>query len=285
MSKINWEKIKEDYLIHKDGLSLKEFAEKHKVKYSTLRSRKNREKWDSVATDDAPNMKNNKIEYKKEIEKLEDADLTDKQRLFCLYYVKTFNGTQSAIKAGYSKDSAHVEGSRLLRNVKVSTEIRRLKGSMQEEIFIDAMDVLNTYVKIAFADVTDYLDFGKKQTQVMTAFGPLKDDNGNPVMKEVNYVDLKNSSEIDGSILSEVSQGKDGIKVKLLDKMRALEKLEVYFDLFPDKFKREVEEEKLKISREKLEMDRLKNQDEVEEYEDDGFIDALKDEVGEVWDD
>jgi len=36
----------------------------------------------------------------------------------CIYYVKSFNATQSAIKAGYAADSAHVEGSRLIRNEK-----------------------------------------------------------------------------------------------------------------------------------------------------------------------
>lgn len=56
--KIDWEGVKEDYLLCKDSISLKEFAKKHDVKYSTLRSRKNREKWDDVATDDATKKKN-----------------------------------------------------------------------------------------------------------------------------------------------------------------------------------------------------------------------------------
>ena len=65
----------------------------------------------------------------------------------------------SAIKAGFARNSAHVEGSRLLRNAKVSGEIRRFKGEMQQGIFIDAMDVLNKYIQIAFADITDFVEF------------------------------------------------------------------------------------------------------------------------------
>ncbi|MBE1553298.1 terminase small subunit [Sporosarcina limicola] len=75
---------------------------------------------------------------------VESDDLTDKQRLFCVYYIKSFNQTMTAIKAGYSRNSAHVEGgSRLIRIPKVADEIRRLKGELQQGIFIDAMDVLN----------------------------------------------------------------------------------------------------------------------------------------------
>lgn len=34
---------------------------------------------------------------------------------------------------------------------------------MVNEVFIEAMDVLQVYVKIAFADITDYVTFGKKR--------------------------------------------------------------------------------------------------------------------------
>lgn len=39
--------IKEEYIKLKGNVKLKEFAEKHGVKYSTLRSRKNRENLDN----------------------------------------------------------------------------------------------------------------------------------------------------------------------------------------------------------------------------------------------
>ncbi|MEJ7545472.1 terminase small subunit, partial [Staphylococcus hominis] len=45
--------------------------------------------------------------------------LTPKQERFANEYIKTLNVTQSAIKAGYSPNSAHVTGSRLLRKEKV----------------------------------------------------------------------------------------------------------------------------------------------------------------------
>lgn len=183
----------------------------------------------------------------------------------------------AAIKAGYSPESAHVKGSRMLRNDKVRNEILRLEGKMREDIFIDAMDVLNKYIKIAFSDITDYVTYGKKEVSVMGAFGPVKID-GKELKQEVNYVDFKESYLIDGTIIEQASQGKHGIKIKLCDKMRALEKLEKYFDLFPDKFKREIESEKLKIAKAKAYGD-------DSDIEDDGFMDALNATSGEVWTD
>jgi phage terminase small subunit len=295
----------EIYKKHQSNIDLVEIAKQLNRPPGTIRGWKNKDNWDGQLNGtfqkkkrNAPKKKKSngterskkikKKPSKKTLEKVEEEnpELTEKQRLFCLYYVKTFNQTLSAIKAGYAKDSAHVTGSQLIRNPKIRKEIRRLKGTMRQELFIDAMDVLNKYIQIAFTDVTDYVSFGQREVQVMGAFGPVKDDKGNPVTKVVNFVDFKESSEIDGSLIKEVKQGREGVSIKLADKMNALEKLEKYFDLLPDKFQRKIEEEKLKVSQQKLEID--KHKADVlpdEEDTDDGFIEALNSTVKKVWDD
>ena len=93
------------------------------------------------------------------------------------------------------------------------------------------------------------------------------------------------SAVVDGTLIQEVSQGKNGIKIKLHDKMKALEKLEKYFDLLPDKFQRRIEEEKLKIAQCKLELEKAKVLGDNTEVEDDGFLEALNATVAEVWSD
>jgi len=263
---VNWEEIRKEY--ETSNITLKALADKHDIKIGTLKSRKSREGWERDATKkDATQPK--KVATPKEdakqpnseiIESLVESEgLTDKQRLFCMYYVKTFNATQSAIKAGYAPDSAHVRGHELLRNSKVAAEIRRIKSNMANDVFIDAMDVLNKWVKIAFADITDYVRFGQREQQVIGMYGPVyekdeegKADKSRPVMETVNYIDFENYDRVDGTIISEVKQGKDGVSIKLEDKMKALDKLSLYFDLFPDKFKREIESEKLKIAQMKV---------------------------------
>ncbi|WP_412762701.1 terminase small subunit [Priestia megaterium] len=294
---MNWDAIRKEF--ETSDITLSALADKHDIKLGTLKSRKSREKWQRATKKDATKPKKVATKKKKDattnlirddaIEAIVESDeLTEKQRLFCLYYVKSFNATQSAIKAGYAPESAHVEGSRLLRHAKVSKEIKRIKQDMTEGIFVDAMDVLQKWVKIAFSDVTDYLTFGQKKQQVMTMYGPLfekgkdgKIDKSKPVTEIVNYIDFKESSMVDGTIISEVKQGKEGITIKLADKMKALEKLSLYFDLFPDKFKREIEEEKLKLAQIKAAKDGGDN----EEFESDGFIEALDGKTAEVWGD
>lgn len=181
---------------------------------------------------------------------LDDEELTEQERLFCLYYVKYFNGTQAALKAGYAKSSAHVTSSRLLRRERVASYIREIKGEMVENIFVEAMDVLNEYIKIAFADITNYVNFGQREVEVMGPFGPVKDEDGKPVMRTISYVDFNESDMVDGSIIAEVKKGKEGVSIKLADKMRALDKLAMYFDLVPDNFKRKIEEERHKMQKE-----------------------------------
>ena len=48
-----------------------------------------------------------------------------RQLLFAREYLTDFNSTQAAIRAGYSRASAHVTGSRLLSQANVTEEIHR----------------------------------------------------------------------------------------------------------------------------------------------------------------
>jgi phage terminase small subunit len=288
---VNWDEIRKEYETSK--VTLAALAEKYDIKIGTLKSRKSREGWsrgspkkdatkkEKVATISKKGAPEKNVNPNIEISLdnfLEETELTEKQRMFCLYYIKSFNATQAAINAGYSAATAHVQGPRLLGNVRVRDEIKRMKQIMTSELYLEAMDVLNKYIKIAFSDITDFLTFGQKWVPVIGLAGPVLDEVGKQVMEEVNYVDFKDSGFVDGTIISEVKQGKDGVSIKLEDRMKALDKLSLYFDLFPDKFKRQIEEEKLKIAHHKV-----FGKDEEEEYESDGFEDALNATTSEVW--
>ncbi|MBE7128100.1 terminase small subunit [Bacillus mycoides] len=293
------DKAFEMYKNSKGEIPIEDIAANLGKSVSLIRKWKTIDKWDENITGNITVGKKviTKVENPKTKKKLkailEDEELSEKERLFCLYYVKYFNGTQAALKAGYSKDGAHVQASRLLRRERVSSYIKELKGELIENVFVEAMDVLKEYIKIAFADITNYVTFGKKEVQAMGAFGPLEDDDGNPIMVEVNYVDFSESDMVDGSIITEVKKGKDGVSIKLADKMKALDKLAQYFDLVPDNFKRQIEEERHKMQMEvqKAQVDKIKADtarikgEDGDEYEDDGFKEALEGKVEEAWDD
>lgn len=288
-----WQEIQQEWETSK--ITLAALAEKHNLKLGTLKSRKSREGWSRGSPKkDATKVKkgatlSKRVQPKKtEFEPVvESENLTDKQRLFCIYYIKYFNATKAYLKAyecAYS--TAMVNGHGLLRNTKVSKEIDRLKAEQTSELKIEARTVLQKYIDIALADITDFATFGQKEQQVMTMYGPLfekdkhgKIDKDKPVMEIVNYLDFKDSLEVDGTIITEVSNGRNGPTVKLADKMKALDFLTKYLEMNPDQeFKKQLEAEKLKIAHAKA-----FGVNDQEEFEDDGFHEALNATTSEVW--
>lgn len=162
---------------------------------------------------------------------IENHELTEKQRLFVAEYLTDFNATRAAMTAGYSKNIARQMGSRLLSKDNIQAEIRKQTELAFESLGLTTQRILMEYMKIAGADISDYVTFGQKEVQVMGAFGPVVDKDGNSVMKKVNYVDFKESSEVDGTLIQEVKQGKDGASIKLYDKQKALDTLAKYMKI------------------------------------------------------
>lgn len=254
-----YELAEKDYMA---GMKYKDIAAKYDVSLNTVKSWKQR-KWsnkDEDATKKGVHTKQKRVHTKKELLEpvVESDELTEKQRLFCIYYIKYFNATkayQKAYECAYT--TAMTNGHGLLRNTKISKEIGRMKAEQTTELKLDVKDIIQKYIDIAFADITDFATFGKKEVEVIGMFGPVKDEDGNILMEERNYVDFKESSEIDGTIVTEVKQGKDGISVKLADKMKALEMLSRYTDLLNDN-----QLKQLKIEKAKAEVKQLTNETE-----------------------
>ncbi|MCC2338788.1 terminase small subunit [Bacillus pacificus] len=59
---------------------------------------------------------------------LDDEELMEQERLFCLYYVKYFKGKQAVRKVRYVKRSTHSTSSRLLRRERIAFQVRELKA-------------------------------------------------------------------------------------------------------------------------------------------------------------
>ncbi|MEW5251472.1 terminase small subunit [Microbulbifer sp. 2201CG32-9] len=83
--------------------------------------------------------------------------LKDKQKLFVIEYLKDLNATQAAIRAGYSKRTAHSQGPRLLENVGVKAAIEKARESRSERTQVDADYVLKRLAEIDQMDVLDIL--------------------------------------------------------------------------------------------------------------------------------
>lgn len=85
--------------------------------------------------------------------------LTDKQQRFVEEYLKDLNGTQAAIRAGYSEKGAEVRASELLRNRKVAEAVAKAKADRAERTEIDADTVLREIHAIATTDTNDVVQF------------------------------------------------------------------------------------------------------------------------------
>jgi phage terminase small subunit len=74
--------------------------------------------------------------------------LSDKQRRFVLEYMKDLNATQAAIRAGYSEKTAKQQGSRLLTNADLMTEVTKQRVRQEKRTEITADYVLNSIVEV-----------------------------------------------------------------------------------------------------------------------------------------
>ena len=259
--------IEEAEKLYREGKKLIEIANILNVPDGTVRRWKKTYNWDNERSD-----KNSERSIKKNVKKvkkkdpvsravkevMENEELNDKQRQFCVLYAKRQNAAKAYQMVYHcTYESAMVLGSNLLRNVKIRQQIDRL---LEEELNKEYLKkgLIQQYKDIAFSDIGDYVEFGKKQIPQWKKgedgeMIPIIDPNtGEQMMKEYSYVDLKDSVGVDTSIISEVSEGKDGIKFKLADKMKAMEVLSKLSNLLSDEEKTKLDIEYKRIQKEKL---------------------------------
>ncbi len=270
----DYKKAEKDYIV---GMKYKEIAEKYRVSVNTVKSWKQRYGWNRkgmhTKTEKSMHTKQKKVctqnqagEIKEKHETdgsretLQNSDLTTEQQMFCLYYSRTFNATQSYINVYHSKyESAAVQANKLLKNNKIREEIERLKEIKRQQIVCDVEDIIELNMRIAFADMRNYVKFNS------------------------NVIELHNSEAVDTQLVQEVKEGKNGITIKLADKNKAMEFLERYFVMNPmDKHKMEYDRRKAELELLKLENE-IKEPENRETEENDNFKNALNNVVEDTW--
>ena len=242
------------------GMKLIDIAKQLDLPAGTVRRWKSTYRWDSERSERKSERSKEKNKGNEAIvedvrQVMENPDLTDKQRLFCLHYVKCFNATKAYQKAyGVDYSTAASIGYRLLEKDGVRTEINRLKQNRLNRAMLSEDDIFQKYMDIAFADITDYVSFQQEDVQVMAMYGPVfetdeETEEKKPVMKKVNAVRFKDSDGVDGTLIQEVSQGKDGAKIKLMDRQKALNWLADHMDLATAEQKAKIENLKANTAR------------------------------------
>ena len=216
---------------------LKDIAEELGVPEGKVRKWKSLDNWEG----NVPKQRKGNVP-KREVKKIakrvtENQELTDQQKLFCIYFSKTFNATSAYQKAyGCSYATALTNGARMLGNARIADEIQRLKQERYAQALLSPEDIFQKYMDIAFADIGDYLSWGQEEEPVISQFGPVMIPNPETgeketLMQTVNVVRLKESRDVDTTLIGEVKQGRDGVTVKLPDRMKALDWLASHMDM------------------------------------------------------
>lgn len=247
-------RIEQAKAMYLKGMKLVEIASQLNLPEGTVRRWKSTHGWDNERSDKNNERSERKKERKKkaaenEVEQvMKNPNLTDKQRLFCLYYVRYFNATKAYQKAyECSYDVANAEGYKLLVNPCIVDEIHRLKKSRLNRELLDEHDIFQKYMDIAFADITDFVQFGQEEEYVIGSFGPIQVEDpitGKkvPLKQKVNTVHFRESDNVDGTIIAEIKNGKNGASIKLADRMKALEWLARHMDMATEEQKTKIEQ-------------------------------------------
>lgn len=143
------------------------------------------------------------------------AKLTPKQCRFVNEYLIDLNGTQAAIRAGYSKHRADQIGYENLRKPEIQAAIQLAQRARCARTGITADRVLAEIARVAFADPRSVMSWGP------------------------GGVELKESSTLtddEAAIVAEVSEtvttAGGTVKLKLVDKIAALEKLARHIGIY-----------------------------------------------------
>ena len=147
--------------------------------------------------------------------------MTEKQKKFADEYLIDLNATR-AYKAAYKSvkndNSAMAGASRMLRNVKVATYIEEKMAERAERTEIKQDDVVKELAKIGFAQITDYVE-----VQNINGFEKV-------IIKPTDEIEKEKIGAIAG-----IKEGRNGIEIKMNDKVKALELLGKHLGMFTEK--------------------------------------------------
>lgn len=236
--------------LYKSGMKLVDIADQLNCSAATIRTWKNRYRWD----DNESETFQKKSETKRNVSKkkarsetalddgtretLQNDDLTPEQQMFCVYYSRTFNATQSYINAyGCRYSTALTNGPALLGNTRIKKEIERLKEIKRQQIVTGTEDIVELQMRIAFGDIGNVVEFGREEIETK---------DGRTV--EINSLRAKESSEVDTQLIKSITEGQNGLTVVMKDEQRAIDWLTKYFLMHPDdKYKAEFDKKRAEV--------------------------------------
>jgi phage terminase small subunit len=153
-------------------------------------------------------------------------------RIFAREYLADLNGKRAAFAAGYSKRSAEVTASRLLKKTRVRKLIRKLMNRRAEKLELNAEKVLRELARLAFANMIDYIEIGQDGA-ARVKLSRVDREKGAAIQEvTVDEYAERTGRTPDGKPTFETVKR---IKLRLADKGQNLERLGRHLKLFTDK--------------------------------------------------
>lgn len=148
---------------------------------------------------------------------MSQTGLSERERRFVEAYLETANATEAAEVAGYSHPKQL--GSRLLGRPRVKEALDARRQELLPVIGITTEKTLREVARVGYGNISQVLDWGP---------AIVVRDAETDAETVAQGVAIKPSAELDDdalALISEIRQTKDGLAVKMHDKLAALEKM------------------------------------------------------------
>lgn len=185
--------------------------------------------------------------------------LSEKQQRFCEAYIGTYSIKSAMIKAGYDYGRNVSFGYTLRKKPAVKKYIQWLKARTMSDALVSGRDIIDQWIRIGFADMTDFVNIGRTS------------------------ITLKPAEQMDGQLIKSIKSGRDGISIELYDKLKALDSLAKYTADMPKDFRQLIDERRMDLMEAEFELKKRMQDLEHDESEDDGFIEAIRQASTRVW--
>ena len=142
------------------------------------------------------------------------ANLKPKQATFCREYIIDHNGTQAAIRSGYSSKTAYSIAENLLRKVEIQSRISELESESLKRNEITKDMIVAEMAKLAFSNAKDYVGRGNEVEDIS-----LMDRDKAAAIKKIKTT--KKEIIIEGERIGDEVK----TEIELIDKKSALDSL------------------------------------------------------------
>lgn len=148
--------------------------------------------------------------------------LTPKQQRFVAEYCTDLNATQAAIRAGYARKHADVQGPRLLRNARIAAAVAVKTSHQLEKADVTAERVKARIATLAFQDMREYFDAEGN-------LKPVHQLSDEAAARVASFEVIKKNAAAGDGVIDTVH------KLKTVDVVKPLEMLAKHFGLLVEK--------------------------------------------------